>query len=76
MFTLQFNRWRSRNPIRPKESEHAYIQRYLATLPRGDKIICRDYRGGNRVVDRRIWNKLTPAAQGQWIERIRAEQHA
>jgi hypothetical protein len=45
-------------------------------LPRGDKIICRDRRGGNRVVDRKIWAKLDAAARGRWIDRIRVEQGA
>jgi hypothetical protein len=60
---------------------------WLASLPRGDRVICEvictpNARGlakgrkpyyAKRVVDRKIWAKLSPKERGQYIERVRAE---
>lgn len=75
---------RPRMPHFPTEKERDI---WLKSLPRGDRVICdvvcqpnahgqrkgrRAYHA-KRVVDRRIWAKLSDKQRGQWIERIRAE---
>lgn len=87
MASKRFARWCISNPLHPKETPEGRYGRYMASLPRGDKIICnvicvptprakakgrRPYHA-TRVVDRKIWAKLDNAARGRWIERIRAE---
>lgn len=75
---MKYNNRGLQGYVRYLEKRHLPIPNWLRTAltPRGDRVICRDYRGGDRVADRKIWAKLTDEARGQWIERIRREQGA
>jgi DNA-binding PadR family transcriptional regulator len=67
-----------------EEGQEAF-DRWLAGLPRGDRVICnvivvpdpkkphRKRYHATRVVDRKIWAKLDGPARGRYIERIRQE---
>jgi hypothetical protein len=84
----RYARWALSNPRRPKETDTGYIDRYMATLPRGTtRVVCnivcvptgrkaakgRKPYHATRVVDRRVWAKLDDAARGRWIDTIRRE---
>lgn len=76
---------RSRFPATDEGQED--YERWLATLPRGDRIMCnvicvptgakaakgRKSYHAVRVVDRKIWAKLDGHARSRWIDRVRAE---
>lgn len=67
------------------EEGQAAFDKWLASLPRGDRVICNvivvpDKRKPHRkpyhavrVVDRKIWAKLDGPARQRYIERIREE---
>jgi hypothetical protein len=75
---MKYNNRGLQGYVRYLEKRGLPIPNWLRTafMPFGDKIICRDWRGGNRAVCRKTWAKLNDTQRGQWIERIRAEQRA
>lgn len=83
----RFKRWGRSNPLNEKETAEGHLDRYMASLSRGDRIICnvicapkaraaakgRKPYHATRVVDRRIWAKLDGPARTRYIEAVRAE---
>lgn len=87
MESKRFARWCIENPLRAKETVDGHFRRYMASLPYGDRVICnvvcvptgpkaakgRKPYHATRVVDRKIWAKLSAVERSRYIDRIRAE---